>query len=596
MTKEIRLGAERWLLDFETALATQDREKLAELFREESYLRDNGALTWDYHQYHGREAVEELLFSITGEVRPTNLRLAEEWPDPHVMGEGDSAVVEVFFSFETASGLGLGLLHGIPDDSSPYGFLGRALFTRLEGLTGIESAEVHPRGYGFTPEQPGENWLQNRDRQRAFVDSEPEVLIVGAGQAGLITAAHLKRLGVTSLIIDKHERVGDNWRKRYHSLNLHNPVEMNHFPFLPFPDDYPEYLPKDVLANWLEIYSEYLDLNIWSSSEFVGADYDEQDHRWSATVTKADGSTRVLRPQHIVLATGGIGGKPRIPDLAGLSSFAGMTVHSSAFTGGGEYAGKKALVVGVGSSGHDIALDLYKNGCEVTMVQRNPVVVNNVETANLAYASYFDGTPAHLVDVRYGVGLINPLRTAGSKTYHQFAKDRDAELLAGLTAAGMRLGDGHDGAGWLDLFLRTGGGYYLNVGASNVIADGGISILQADRIDTFVENGVALADGTVIEADLVVLATGYQNRKVEVAEQFGEDVAERVGDIARLDDEGEWANMWRQTAQRGLWFNGGGINQVRPGSRTLALLIKADLEDLIPESLRRAKESSPAAL
>jgi putative flavoprotein involved in K+ transport len=586
-SNDIRLGAEAWLSDLETALATRDPEKLSALFLEDSYLRDNGALTWDYRQFHGRAAVETLLWRVADDVKPANLRIAEEWPAPHLMGEDDEHVVEVFFTFDTVSGCGLGLLHGRPDSGSPYGFSGRALFTRLESLTGIPVPEAHPRGYGYTPHFPGENWQQNRERLRSFADGEPQVLIVGAGQAGLICAAHLKRLGVSTLIVDKHERVGDNWRKRYHSLNLHNPIEMNGFPFLPFPAHYPEYLPKDAIADWLEIYARYLDLDIWSSTEFHGAHYEEDTDRWVATLTLATGVSRTLRPRHIVLATGGIGGKPYIPDLPGLSTFAGTVIHSSGFDGAQQYAGKKAIIVGVGSSGHDIALDLYNNGCDTTIVQRSPVVVNHVDTANLAYASYFGDTPAHVVDVRYGVGLIDPLRTAASKAYHLFAKERDAELLAGLEAAGMRLSDGHEGAGWLDLFLRKGGGYYLNVGASEVIAAGGISVLQADRIQSFVASGAQLDDGSVVEADLIVLATGYQNRKVEVAEWFGEQVADRVGDIARLDSEGEWANMWRPTSQRGLWFNGGGINQVRPGSRTLALLIKASIEGMAPSSLSR---------
>jgi cation diffusion facilitator CzcD-associated flavoprotein CzcO len=592
---DTRLGAERWLSDFETALARRDRRKLATLFLDESYLRDNAALTWDYRQFHGRAAVEDLLWRVADDIKPTNMRIAENWPAPHVMGEEDARVVEVFFTFDTASGHALGLLHGRPAATSPYGFTARALFTRLEGLSGVAEPETYPRGIGFTAEHPGQNWKEHRERQRLFVDNEPTVLIVGAGQAGLIGAAHLKRLGVPTLVIDKHERVGDNWRKRYHSLNLHNPIEMNSFPFLPFPEHYPEYLPKDVMADWLEIYSRYLDLDIWSSTTFQDAEFDDLTDRWSATVTLADGSQRVLHPRHIVLATGGIGGKPSVPDLPGLSTFAGTAIHSSGFTGGQHYAGKKAIVVGAGSSGHDIALDLHKNGCDVTMVQRSAVIINNVDTANLAYASYFDGTPASLVDVRYGVGLIAPLRTASSKIYHQLAKERDAGLLSGLAAAGMRLSDGHEGAGWLDRFLRVGGGYYLNVGASEVVAAGGISVIQNDRIQTFVAEGARLDDGTVIEADLIVLATGYQNRKTEVAEWFGDETAERIGDIARLDDEGEWANMWRQTAQRGLWFNGGGINQVRPGSRTLALLIKASLEGLIQPSLSRATEPSVAA-
>lgn len=580
-------GVKRWLADFERALATRDRAVLDQLFCEESYLRDNGALTWDFRQFHGRDAVAATLFAVLEEIKPANLHVSADWPAPHLLGEGEAAVVEAFFSFDTAAGHGIGLLNGMPDEGSPYGFTARALYTRLEGLNTVDPPVRHPRGYGYTPSQPGETWAEHRERRRQFTDRAPEVLVVGGGQAGLVTAAHLTQLGVSALVVDKNERVGDNWRKRYDSLALHNPVEMNGFPYLPFPAHYPEYLSKDQLADWLEIYARYLDLDVWTSTEFAGAERDEAAGHWRATLRTPDG-TRELRPAHIVLATGGIGGKPSIPALPGLSSFEGQVVHSTAFTGGGSYQARKALVVGVGSSGHDIALDLYNHGVDVTMVQRSPVIVNNVETANLAYASYFDGTPADLVDIRYGIALINPLRTAASKQYHQMAKQLDAELLRGLEAAGMRLGDGHDGAGWLDNFLRSGGGYYLNVGASEVIVDGGLKLLQADRIGEFVGNGARLEDGSVVEAELVVLATGFQNRKVEVAEQFGEDVAERVGDIARLDGEGEWANMWGQTGQPGLWFNGGGINQVRPGSQRLALLVKADIDGLIPSSFRRS--------
>jgi len=587
-TETLQAGAERWIEDFERALATGDPAAIERLFAEESYLRDNGALTFDFRQYHGRPAVVSTLLDVVGDIKPTNLRIAEEWPAPHLIGEGPAAVVEIFFSFNTTVGTGLGLLNALPDEQSPCGFTARALYTRLESLHGVEPFEVHPRDQGFTPEKPGQTWTEYREARRELIDAEPEVLIVGGGQAGLISAAHLARLGVRALVIDKNERVGDNWRKRYASLALHNPVEMNGFPFLLFPQHYPEYLPKEVVGDWLEIYARYLDLDVWTSTTLEGAERDEATGTWSATVRRADGQARVLRPQHIVLATGGIGGKPAVPELPGLSEFEGEVVHSTAFRGATGHSARKAIVVGIGSSGHDIALDLQQHGVEVTMVQRSPAVVNHVATANLAYAAYFDGTPTALVDLRYGVVLIDPLRTAGSKQYHQIAKEMDAELLQGLEAAGMHLGDGFDGAGWLDLFLRTGGGYYLNVGASEAIVDGRISVLQNDRITRFGPKGAELSDGSVVEADLIVLATGFQNRKVEVADWFGEEVAERVGDIARLDAEGEWANMWCQTAQPGLWFNGGGINQVRPGSLRLALLIKADMDGSIPERFRRS--------
>ncbi|AEF38618.1 flavin-containing monooxygenase [Hoyosella subflava] len=587
-TDRIARGAEQWVQDFAAALASPDGTDLSALFLDESYYRDTGALTWDFHQYEGRSVIEGVLGSVTGDLEPTNFRLAEHWPAPQVVDNGAGPAVEIFFEFDTRSAKAIALMYGVPDENSPYGFRTQSLYTRLEGIHGVDTPAVHPAGYGYTPRHTGENWLEHRERQRAFDERELEVLIVGAGQAGLMTAAYLRYFGVNALVIDKHDRVGDNWRKRYSSLFLHNTINMNHFPMLRFPEHYPQYLPKDVLGEWLETYSRYLDLDVWTSTDFVGGEYDEANKSWSATVVTASGEKRVLHPRHIVLATGGIGGKPNVPNLPGLDKFAGKVMHSSEFHDSDEYQGKSAIVIGMGSSAHDIARDLCNHGAKVTMVQRSPVVINSVEIANSAYAAgYADGVPIELGDIRYGLALINSLRVASSKMAHQIGKEADAELHRGLEAAGVVLGDGHDNSGWLDLFLRTGGGYYLNAGASELIISGDIKVIQADQITTFTEAGAQLADGTTRNADLVLLATGYQNRKVEVAEQFGQEVADRVGDIARLTDEGEWANMWSQTAQRGLWFSGGGIPQVRPGARILALLIKADLLELIPEAYRR---------
>lgn len=591
---EIRAGTAAWGSTFERAVANDDRAALAAMFCDPAYFRDNGALTWDYRQFHGRDAVVTALLRLAKEIRPHNFRLSEKWPAPHVAGEGDAAVVEAFFDFETQHGLGVLVLNAVPNAAAPCGMRARAIFTRLEGLRAMERQAPHPRGRGYDA-GPGQTWKQHRDAARSHVDSDPQVLIVGAGQAGLTTAAFLRRAGIDVLNIDRHPQVGDSWNKRYDSLYLHNPIEMNGFPFLPFPPHYPEYLPKDLIGEWLDLYARYMDLNVWTGTEFCGGRFDGQTERWDVTVRGADGGERHLHPRHVVLATGGIGGKPAVPRLPGLDRFAGKVMHSSQYTASADYDVDKAIIIGVATSAHDIARNLYEGDVAVTMFQRGPVIINNVETANLAYAAYFDPqTPTELVDLRYGIGLINPLREQSSQAYHAMAKEIDRELLGRLEKAGLRLGDGVNGQGWLDLFLRSGGGYYLNTGTSELIADGKIKVEQFDRIVEFVPAGAKLDDGTIVEAGLVVLATGYQSRRSEVVDAFGQEVADRVGEIARLDDEGEWANMWGQTGQRGLWFNGGGINQMRPGSERLALLIKADLDGAIPEAFRRKPKNAAA--
>jgi len=595
-SKQISQGASRWLADFEKVLNTKDSALLERLFLEKSYWRDQVAFTWDYRQVHNRADIEELLWSVVDEIKPSNFRFAEKWPAPDVFEGLGTPLIEVFFDFDTASGWGTGIVRGVPNEDSPYGFDGYTLYTKLEGLNGVEPPAKYPRGHGFKPEHKDENWLQSREKKQSFEDRDPTVLIAGGGHSGMVAAAYLARLGVESLIVDKNERVGDNWRKRYHTLALHNPIEMNQLPFMDYPDNFPQYIPKDKLANWFETYAESLDLNFWTSTEFLGASYDEETGVWTATVRKADGTERVLHPKHVIMATGGVGGPPRIPKLAGLDSFSGTVMHSSKFTAGQDYPSKKAIVVGVGTSAHDIALDLYNNGTEVTMLQRNPVIVTSVDCANLAYNDYFLGIPADLVDIRGLASGIYPLMVEGMKGYQKTVAELDRPLLERLEAAGVKLEEGEDKTGWLIKFLRYGGGYYLNVGASDVIAEGGIKVRQFADVDTFVPEGAQFKDGSVLEADLIVLATGYENRSAEVAHYFGEDVAQRIGDIGGFDEQGELANAWKPTAQRGLWFMIGSMQQARGNAPQLALQIKADLEGLIPESLRKTSQSSPASV
>jgi putative flavoprotein involved in K+ transport len=460
------------------------------------------------------------------------------------------------------------------------------LLTRIEEVESPGFGESDPLAH--RPGPSGESWASYRARVRGHAVSSPDVLIVGAGHSGLMVAAHLDRMGICALVVDKNERIGDNWRNRYSSLALHNPVGQNSFPFLPFPPHMPEYWPKDVVADWLEVYAKYLDLNVWTGTELVRGVYDNEANAWEATLRGADGSTRILRPKHIVEATGVTGGKPKVPYLPGLDRFAGVVQHSHDFRGAECHEGaRSALVIGVGSSGHDIALALYKQGVEVTLVQRGATVIVDLPTANLAYGEeYFDGvTPPEIPDLRRSTGFVQPLRIPNFQAYHRRSKNLDAKMLEGLQNAGMRLWDGRDDAGWLSEFFHHGGGYYINVGASNVIIEGGIKMLQADRIQKFVESGAVLDDGSVVPADLIVLATGYENRVVDIETRFGKEVAERIGSVAIIDEEGEWTNVYRPTAQRGLWFSGGGIAYVRRGARVLSLFIKADLAGLIPDDV-----------
>lgn len=191
-------------------------------------------------------------------------------------------------------------------------------------------------------------------------------------------------LNVPALMIDSNERIGDNWRKRYHQLVLHDPVWYDHMPYVPFPPHWPVFTPKDKLAEFFEAYVKLLELNAWTSTELKSTSWDESNKTWTVTVERkrADGSTetRTLHPRHIIQATGH-SGKKNFPAVKGMQDFRGTRLcHSSEFPGASlNSKGKKAVVVGSCNSGHDIAQDFYEKGYDVTMVQRSTTCVISSE-------------------------------------------------------------------------------------------------------------------------------------------------------------------------------------------------------------------------
>jgi cation diffusion facilitator CzcD-associated flavoprotein CzcO len=396
----------------------------------------------------------------------------------------------------------------------------------------------------------------------------------------LCIAARLKQLQVDTLIVDREARIGDNWRNRYHALTLHNQVQVNHLPYMPFPPNWPVYIPKDKLANWFEAYVESMELNFWNGTEFEGGSYDETEGRWTVVLRRAEGSRRTMHPRHVVLATG-VSGIPSLPDIPGLKDFAGTVMHSSRYTDGEEWAGKKALVIGTGNSGHDIAQDLYSSGASVTLVQRSSTLIVSIEpSAQLVYAPYNEGT----LDDNDLIATSMPLALARKShaITAERSKELDQELLDGLARVGFKLDFGEDNTGWQFKYLTRGGGYYFNVGCSDLIVSGAIALKQFSDIESFAADGARMKSGETIAADLIVLATGYKRQEELVRKLFGEEVTDRVGTIWGFGDEQELRNMYMRTGQPGLWFIAGGLAQCRIGSKYLALQIKAIEEGLIP--------------
>jgi putative flavoprotein involved in K+ transport len=567
------VSAADWLARFEAALAAQDAVGAAQLFLPDGLWRDVLAFTWSIQTQFGRGEIEQTLRETLARTRPSNFVIPPNRTPPRWVSRAGTDCIEVILEFDTAFGRAHATLRLVPDPGKPLRLFASVLVTNLQELAGHEEIYKRPQTEEDTRDYGAENWLDRRRHEQAYADHDPAVVVVGAGQGGLSVGARLRQLGVDTLIIDRLPRVGDNWRTRYHSLTLHNERHVNHLPYMPFPPTWPTYIPKDMLANWFEAYADAMELNIWSGTELVSGSYDDTKHAWSLCLRRSDGSERVMHPRHLIFATG-VSAIPSIPNLPGLDDFAGSKVHAGHFAEPETWKGKKVLVLGTGTSGHDVAQELHAIGADVTMIQRSKTYVVSLKEAQSVYAIYSEGIPFDDCDL-LATSFPYPVLQRSYQLSTAKSREIDKPLLDALERRGFRLHYGEDETGFQMMYLRRGGGYYFNVGCSELIVAGKIGLLQYGEIERFVREGARLKDGRIVPADLIVLATGYKNQQDAVRLYLGDAIADRIGPVWGFDQGGELRNMWRRTAQAGLWFTAGSLAQCRIYSRTLALQIKA---------------------
>jgi len=594
-TDDVSIATENWLTQFESALATSDDTLLKTLFHPESHWRDVLALSWNIQTINGAEAILRALKADAGRARPAGFAIDPDRAAPRTVIRAGTSTIEAIFKFETTQGRGNGILRLIPDAGDGNRPKAWTLLTALDELKGFEEqlGTSRPRGQAYSRDFRGPNWLDLRKAAAEYADRDPDVLVIGGGQSGLCIAARLKQLQVDTLIVDRELRIGDNWRNRYHALTLHNQVQVNHLPYMLFPPNWPTYIPKDKLANWFEAYVESMELNYWTAAELESGAYDEKEQRWSVVLRRADGSKRVMHPRHVVMATG-VSGIPSLPDIPTLKNFTGAVIHSSQYTDGEEWRGKKALVIGTGNSGHDIAQDLHSSGARVTLVQRSSTLIVSIEpSAQLVYAPYNEGTLDDNDLIATSMPLAVARRSHAMVTEH--AKRLDKELLEGLERVGFKLDFGDGDTGWQFKYLTRGGGYYFNVGCSDLVVSGEIALKQFSDIEGFVAEGAQMKSGVTLAADLIVLATGYKRQEELVRKLFGDEVVDRIGPIWGFGESQELRNMYTRTRQPGLWFIAGGLAQCRINSKYLALQIKAVEEGLLPRVAQAAEPEAALA-
>lgn len=568
-----KTAAQRWLDDFASAVASGDAARIALLFADECHWRDILAFTWDLHTTSGAAAIAEKMAPLCAKMGFSALQLAKGSTPPRLVTRAGTAAIETIFTFETAVGPCKGVVRLVSQGGALRAW---TLMTALDEIRGHEDPANGKRwqDVDWTRNFGGENWADRRRQATAYADRDPAVLVVGAAQAGLMAAARLSMLGIDTLAIERKPRLGDSWRDRYHALTLHNETRVNHFPYMPFPRSWPVFIPKDMLANWFELYAEAMELNIWTGTELTSASYDDTEKRWTVTLKRADGSDRTMHTRHIVFCNG-VSSVPRWPDLPGLKEFRGAVHHSGDYGSGLDWQGKRALVLGTGTSGHDVAQDLAVSGAaEVSIIQNGPTLIVSLKEAQSPYALYDEDIPFEDCDL-LATSFPYPIYSRAHQQLTIKNAEADKDLLEGLKKRGFKLTSGPDGTGWQVMYQNRGGGYYFDAGCSQMVVDGRIGLVQFADIERFCAEGVRLKDGTVRAADLIVLATGYEGQKEAVRGIVGDAATDRIGLVWGFDEEGELAGMWRPTGHPGAWFLAGGLAQCRIFSKVLALQIKA---------------------
>jgi putative flavoprotein involved in K+ transport len=575
--------ASRWLAQFGSAVAAPDVAGAAALFHDESYWRDLVSFTWNVKTMEGAGEIGAMLDATVARIRPGAWSMVEE------ATEVDGAV-EAWFRFETALSRGIGHLR-------LKGERCLTLLTTMLDLKGHEEPAGAARATGVTHGafKRRQNWLDRRTSEASALGRsvQPYCVIIGGGQGGIALGARLKRLGVPTIILEKNARAGDSWRNRYKSLVLHDPVWYDHLPYLPFPDHWPVFTPKDQMGDWLEFYAGIMELDYWASAECLNASYDPVQREWAVLVERGR-EQLVLRPKQLVFATGSYG-PPNELDLPGAGRFAGVQYHSSRHVSGAPFAGKKCVVIGSNTSAHDMCADLWEHDADVTMVQRSPTTVVKSDTLmELGFANLYseqaarNGMTTEKADLLFASVPFRLMAGLQIPLYRRIA-EHDAEFYARLGKSGFLLDFGEDGSGLMMKALRTGSGYYIDVGASELIAAGEIKLKTGVEPKELQPGSLVLSDGTALAADVIIYATGYQPMTARVAQIVSQEAADRIGPnwgygSGTRGDPGPWLgelrNMWKPLAHPALWFHGGNLALSRHYSLYVALQLKARMEGL----------------
>ncbi|KAI0719657.1 FAD/NAD-P-binding domain-containing protein [Cerioporus squamosus] len=548
MTTDAHTVAAAWLSSCSSSLCNGNIEAFTSLFLPTGWLRDLLVFSWDIRSLEGPHKISQYLSGTLTAAGVTDIRLvtdvAELAPRAFAILHTRATGVELTFSFSCRNGQGRGNARLLRDVDGAY----RAITVMMElaDLRGHEEARV----------------LLN-EPSSAITACDPYVLIVGAAQTGLQLAARFKRMQISSVVIERNARVGDVWRNRYPSLTLHTIKRHHSFLYQSFPADWPEFTPGDKLADWLEHYAYTQRLDVWTSSVIQGQPSYRREY-----------------------------GVWEIPAIPKVETISGRILHTEQYSGGscGSYVGQRVVVVGAGGSSIDVCEDLVLHGARsVTMIQRSPTsVLSRDYVSDMLRAGFPESVPLEIADFKWSSfppGLLRKLMVADQQT----ALDAQKELHEKLRRGGFKADIGPEGH-WLHLLVKLtrNGGYWIDKGGADIIADGRIAVRSGVSLQRFTKRGLVLDDGTHVQADVVIFATGYVTMRESNKELLGDEVVSQIEEVYSLDEEGELDGSYRPCGQPGLWFATGDFFVSRFMSKPLARQLKAIQLGLLQHDGRRS--------
>ena len=576
-------AVEQWIEQFNASFANLTNIDLDSLFQKDFFWRDILCISWNLNTF---EIQQEVLGALKQNKVALPLRI-EGYYDVKRTG----GLVECFLDMRSKIGRGKGYVR--LKNGKAW-----TLLTTLEELFGHEEklGDKRINGTLHGAHKNRRIWHEERqaEEQALGYSEQPYCLVVGGGQAGIMLAARLKKLGVPTIVLEKHKRAGDSWRNRYRFLTLHDPVWYDHFPYIPFPDDWPIFTPRDKMGDWLEMYSKVMELNYWTESRCTKANFDEAKQEWEVNVIRK-GKKLILKPTQLVFTTGAYGPPKRAP-IKGKKKFKGQIFHSSQYQDGRDFKNKRCVVVGAATSAHDICQDLWECGAKsVTMVQRSSSIVIKSETLlEYGFGELYSeqalrkGITTEKADLLFASTPFKLLPCEHRKVSKQMY-NHDKDFYDQLGAVGFQFDFGEDNSGLLLRNLRTASGCYIDVGASELIIQKKIKLktgVSPERVD---EEFLYFDDDSKLAADAIFFAIGYHSMDKVIEKLISKETAEKVGRFWGIGSgikgdpgpwEGELRNLWKPTKQSNLWFHGGNLHLSRFYSKYLALQIKGRMENM----------------